>query len=76
MFKLRRGGQGNALTDPAFVLTIDPVLKFTELKFEGVNVRATGMIGNWRGTTAEINFPELQLVTLSPSGSRAPRNQA
>ena len=40
MFKLRRGGQGNALTGPVFVLTIDPVLKFNESKFEGVDVWA------------------------------------
>ena len=34
------GVQGNALTGPAFVLTVDPVIKFIESKFEGVNVRA------------------------------------
>jgi hypothetical protein len=34
------GAQGNALMGLASVLTIDSVLKFTESKFKGVNVRA------------------------------------
>ena len=32
--------QVSALTGPAFVLTIDPVLKFNESKFEGLKLRA------------------------------------
>ena len=33
-------GDKAALKGPAFVLTSDPILKFTESKFEGVDVRA------------------------------------
>ena len=40
MFKLQRGGQDNALTGPAFVLTIGHVIKFIESELWGMNVRA------------------------------------